>query len=163
MKRAKCPCCGAEVRSNEKTEAWARRWRCEPCGAPGTVSYDSQRRQARGAPGAAALEGGGGKLHVPPIDLVLPDVLRPAGWWAEHCSQPCPFRADFWFGLLARREPDSGWGSPFLPCRPMTISTRSTGPARHHPSAGATGPYGGAESLKYVSPLATLKSTLCVL
>lgn len=78
MKRAKCPCCGAEVRSNEKTEAWARRWRCESCGASGTVSYDSQRRQARGAPGAAALEGGG-KLHVPPIDLVRPDVLRPAG------------------------------------------------------------------------------------
>lgn len=112
MKRAKCPCCGAEVRSNEKTEAWARRWRCEPCGAPGTVSYDSQRRQARGAPGAAALEGGG-KLHVPPIDLVLPDVLRPAGWWAEHCSQPCPFRADFWLGCSHAENPTPA-GEPLL-------------------------------------------------
>lgn len=111
MKRAKCPCCGAEVRSNENTEAWARRWRCEPCGAPGTVSYDSQRRQARGAPGAAALEGGG-KLHVPPIDLVRPDVLRPAGWWAEHCPQPCPFRADFWLGCSHAENPTPAGGAP---------------------------------------------------
>lgn len=162
MKRAKCPCCGAEVRSNEKTEAWARRWRCEPCGAPGTVSYDSQRRQARGAPGAAALEGGreaSRASHRPRA----PGRATPGRLVGGALFAAVPVPGGLLVGLLARREPDSGWGSPFLPCRPMTISTRSTGPARHHPSAGATGPYGGAESQKYVSPLATLKSTLCVL
>lgn len=161
MKRAKCPCCGAEVRSNEKTEAWARRWRCEPCGAPGTVSYDSQRRQARGAPGAAALEGAGSFTCLPSTSCARTCYARPADGRSTVRSRARP--GGLLVGLLARREPDSGWGSPFLPCRPMTISTRSTGPARHHPSAGATGPYGGAESLKNVSPLATLKSTLCVL
>ena len=48
---------------------------------------------------------GGGKLHVPPIDLVRPDVLRPAGWWAEHCPQPCPFRAAFWLGCSHAENP----------------------------------------------------------
>lgn len=76
-------------------------------------------------------------------------------------SAAVPVPGGLLVGLLARREPDSGWGSPFLPCRPMTISTRSTGPARHHPSAGATGPYGGAESQKSIPFGYTEKHALC--
>ena len=55
----------------------------------------------------------GGKLHAPPIDLVHPDVLRPAGWWAEHCPQPCPFRADFWLGCSHAENPTPA-GEPLL-------------------------------------------------
>ncbi|MDM8301087.1 IS1249 family transposase [Collinsella tanakaei] len=40
MKRVKCPCCGAAMRRNGRTTAGAQRWRCESCGASGTVSYD---------------------------------------------------------------------------------------------------------------------------
>lgn len=159
MKRAKCPCCGAEVRSNEKTEAWARRWRCEPCGAPGTVSYDSQRCQARGASGAAALEGAGSFTCLPSTSCARTCYARPAGGRSTVRSRARSGRTSGWAARTPRTR--LRLGRPFLPCRPMTISTRSTGPARHHPSAGATGPYGGAESQKSIPFGYTEKHALC--
>ena len=161
MKRAKCPCCGRRCAVTRKL----RRGRGD-----GAASRAGHLGPFRTTHNAARLE----EL---PVRLLsrgreasrashrprAPGRATPGRLMGGALSAAVPVPGGLLVGLLARREPDSGWGSPFLPCRPMTISTRSTGPARHHPSAGATGPYGGAESLKYVSPLATLKSTLCVL
>lgn len=161
MKRAKCPCCGAEVRSNEKTGRGRGDGAASCAGhlGPFRTTHNAARLEelpvrllSRGREASRAS-------HRPRA----PGRATPGRLVGGALSAAVPVPGGLLVGLLARREPDSGWGSPFLPCRPMTISTRSTGPARHHPSAGATDPYGGAGPQGYVSPLATLKSTLCIL
>lgn len=115
MKRAKCPCCGAEVRSNEKTEAWARRWRCEPCGAPGTVSYDSQRCQARGASGAAALEGAGSFTCLPSTSCARTCYARPAGGRSTVRSRARSGRTSGWAARTPRTRLRLGEPLPSMP------------------------------------------------
>ena len=153
MKRAKCPCCGAEdVGAEMALRAVRGTWDR----FVGLTTSPGSRISRCGC-----SRGAGSFTRLPSTSCIRTCSVRPAGGRSTVRSRARSGRTSGWAARTPRTR--LRLGSPFFPCRPTTISTRSTGPARHHPSAGATGPYGGAEPQRYVSPLATLKSTLCVL
>ena len=103
----------------------------------------------------------GGKLHAPPIDLVHPDVLRPAGWWAERCLAAVPVPADFWMLGCSHAENLTGW-EPLLSMPTDDDIDPLCGPACITQARGRRTRMGELSHKKICIPLATLKKhALC--